>query len=338
MSTDGNTRKILLVVGATGKQGSALLSALGFGSPSDQGQADQFHILALTRNAQSPAAKHLASLHENIEVVEGDLEVPGSIRAMYSKTRRRTKTGVVFGALADLALEFNVSCFVYSSNERGGEANDDELTLDRRAKVMIERHIKELGGKGLNWTVLHGKFREGTIGAITYGVLKAGLKPTTTVQFIVSCSGLYFEPSLNLRTKAVDDIGHVASAAPERYASKILSVIGDICTTSQIDAVHRSATGGRAMPSFPSFLAHLIIRINKHTQHLITELESVHTLRTDPSNEENRAELAAAREAYPGMMTFAAWAGARVNAGPREASTGKGWNKVSLGKLLTGKL
>ena len=39
---------------------------------------------------------------------------------------------------------------VYSSVERGGEDYDDQLTLDRLAKVQIERHIKLI--EDLRWT------------------------------------------------------------------------------------------------------------------------------------------------------------------------------------------
>jgi hypothetical protein len=49
-------------------------------------------------------------------------------------------------------LEFGVSSYVFSSVERGGESYDDKLVLDRLAKVRIERHIRELGTKGLPWT------------------------------------------------------------------------------------------------------------------------------------------------------------------------------------------
>lgn len=54
--------------------------------------------------------------------------------------------------LADLAVEFEVSHFIYSSIERGGEGFDYLLTLDRAAKARIERHIKKLTEKGLKWT------------------------------------------------------------------------------------------------------------------------------------------------------------------------------------------
>ena len=60
--------------------------------------------------------------------------------------------GTIKQLLADLALEFGVSHFIFSSIERGGEEFDYLLTLDRLAKVRIERHIKELSARGLKWT------------------------------------------------------------------------------------------------------------------------------------------------------------------------------------------
>ena len=39
---------------------------------------------------------------------------------------------------------------MFSSVERGGEDYDDQLTLDRLAKVQIERHIKSM--EDLRWT------------------------------------------------------------------------------------------------------------------------------------------------------------------------------------------
>jgi hypothetical protein len=54
--------------------------------------------------------------------------------------------------LADLALEFGVAHFVFSSIERGGESFDANLMLDRAAKARIERHIQGLTQRGLKWT------------------------------------------------------------------------------------------------------------------------------------------------------------------------------------------
>jgi hypothetical protein len=53
--------------------------------------------------------------------------------------------------LADLALQFGVSVFVYSSAMRAGPGYDDEVMLSSRAKANIENHCVELGKRGLPW-------------------------------------------------------------------------------------------------------------------------------------------------------------------------------------------
>ena len=114
-------------------------------------------------------------------------------------------------------MEYGVSAFIFSSVERGGESYDDKLTLDRAAKVKIERHVRSLGEKGLRWTyvleallesissdltscihrnrILRPAFFmenfDGTIGNITTTVLRVGLKPTTKLQLIASICSLF---------------------------------------------------------------------------------------------------------------------------------------------------
>ncbi|KAF8069920.1 NAD(P)-binding protein [Lyophyllum atratum] len=346
------SEKLILVTGATGKQGRALISALrpaaSTGTNGSQPEAagsnnaPPFRILALTRKADSPSAKQL-SQENHVDVVEGNLDDPLSLRKVFEDAKAKGGVWGVFcvlvypglganadgeekqgKALADLALEFGVSSFVFSSSERGGESYDDQLTLDRLAKVRIERHVRGLGSKGLKWTILRPGFFmenfEGTIGSVTIGVLKAGLKPATTIQLI-----------------AVDDIGHVAAGvfkAPESYTSKILVVVGDISTTSQIEEAYKTATG-RPIPSIPRFLARILININGHTQGLLSELERVHLLRVDPSNEENAIQMATTREAYPGMTSFGTWAKQKQG---KDAKREGNWNQISIVRLLTGKL
>lgn len=53
--------------------------------------------------------------------------------------------------LADLALEYNVSAYIYSSSLRAGPKYDDQERLSGRAKANIERHVQALGEKGLPW-------------------------------------------------------------------------------------------------------------------------------------------------------------------------------------------
>ena len=68
------TRKIL-IVGATGNQGKALISSL-------QSPSSEFELLALTRNVSSPSAAAL-KVFPNVRVVEGDLDKPESVRKVF---------------------------------------------------------------------------------------------------------------------------------------------------------------------------------------------------------------------------------------------------------------
>lgn len=53
-----------------------------------------------------------------------------------------------------MAFEHGVSFFVYSTAERGGEAEDD-IHGKQESKVAVERHVKALGEKGLTWTSVY---------------------------------------------------------------------------------------------------------------------------------------------------------------------------------------
>jgi uncharacterized protein YbjT (DUF2867 family) len=59
----------ILVAGATGKQGGAVVQAL-LASP----RRNDFTIYALTGSSDSPSAKKLAAKSENIKVVQGDMD------------------------------------------------------------------------------------------------------------------------------------------------------------------------------------------------------------------------------------------------------------------------
>lgn len=75
------TQRNILVFGATGKQGRALIRAL---LSSD---GSEYHVLALTRNASSPNARLLLDTAKNgyITLVEGNLDNVESIRDVFVK-------------------------------------------------------------------------------------------------------------------------------------------------------------------------------------------------------------------------------------------------------------
>ena len=84
-------RKIL-ITGATGNQGKALIAAL-------QSSTSEFELLALTRNVSSPSAAALKAF-PNIRVVEGDLDKPESVRKVFEDEGGKGGIWGVFVVLA----------------------------------------------------------------------------------------------------------------------------------------------------------------------------------------------------------------------------------------------
>ncbi|KAJ7622246.1 NAD(P)-binding protein [Roridomyces roridus] len=348
-----SNKKNILITGATGHQGRALIRALSLSSSSPESESD-FHILAPTRNPSSSHSTSLSKSHPTlVSLVRGDLDSPESIRlysTMQCARTARAGYGACFAcwrfrgsALMQMvrrgraSIEYGVSAFVFSSVERGGEYYDDHSVLDRRAKVNVERYIRVLGEKGLPWTILRPGFfmenYEGMIGAVAVGVLKYGLKLTTTNQLV-----------------AADDIGCVAAAVfkvneftafrdrePARYASQILVISGEASTMTQQEEAYKNATG-EPLPAIPRFLARILIAFNGHTKNLLADIERVHDTRETGKCPEVGVQTAAARQAHPGMMTLERWAAARRLAEGVEAqSTGGTRNNISVLRMLTGR-
>ena len=136
-----NRDKTVLVTGATGRQGGAVIRYM---------LPKGWRLRALTRNPAAHAARELA--HRGIEVVQGDLEDPPSLdRAclgaygIYSVqdfwsvgAKREVRQGK---NLADAAKKAGVQHFVYSS-VGGAERNTGIPHWE--SKWEIERHIRQL--------------------------------------------------------------------------------------------------------------------------------------------------------------------------------------------------
>jgi uncharacterized protein YbjT (DUF2867 family) len=170
--------KTILVTGATGKQGRALIHSLLQPSTSSPTPTDQYHIYALTRNPSSPTAQSLLSAYDasNLTLVEGNLDERSSVVSVFEAaiTDDAHGNGIwgVFAVLAfpglgasaegeerqgkmlaDIALEYHVRAFVYSSSMRAGPKYEAKLDMKPSglAKRNIEVHCRELGEKGLRW-------------------------------------------------------------------------------------------------------------------------------------------------------------------------------------------
>jgi uncharacterized protein YbjT (DUF2867 family) len=142
MDLSDNSRKTVLITGATGRQGGAVLSHM---------LPKGWKLRALTRNTESHASKSLAA--KGVEMVAGDLEDPASleraVRGVYGVysvqdfwavgSRREVMQGK---NLAEAASKARVEHFVYSS-VGGAERNSGIDQWD--GKYEIEKHIRKLG-------------------------------------------------------------------------------------------------------------------------------------------------------------------------------------------------
>jgi uncharacterized protein YbjT (DUF2867 family) len=161
--------KSILVTGATGKQGGAVVDAL-----INESAHTFSSILAVTRDPDSSGAKKLALKSVLIKLVQGNLDdVPTifqnagyidkeQIWGVYSVQVSQGKGVTVDGevaqgkALIDESVKRRVKYFVYSSVDRGG---DDKSWVTKtpiphfQTKYEIEHHLRDNAGE-MGWTIL----------------------------------------------------------------------------------------------------------------------------------------------------------------------------------------
>src|ERR1700687_4081695 len=137
-----NSDKTVLIAGATGRQGGALIRHL---------RPKGWKLRALTRKTDSYASQELA--RQGVELVQGDLEDPGSLeraaRGVYGIYSVQdywavgARREVVQGKnLADAAKKAGVQHFVYGS-VGGAERNSGIPHWE--SKWEIEKYIRQLG-------------------------------------------------------------------------------------------------------------------------------------------------------------------------------------------------
>ncbi|KAK2601135.1 hypothetical protein N8I77_010605 [Diaporthe amygdali] len=246
--------RALLITGATGKQGGAVINALLARQPSD------FLLLAVTRNAQSASAKRLAAKSDRIKIVEGDLDATPalfasakaaagpvplwgvfSVQALQSskKSEDETRQGK---ALVDESVKAGVEHFVYSSVERGG----DERSWSNPTPVphfitkhKIEHHLRDSTADGkspMGWTILRpvifmDNLQPGFFGKVFFTTLRDTMKEKP-LQWI-----------------ATSDIGYFAAEAfhdPATWNKRAFGLAGDELTYAQLSHTFEKVTGSPA--------------------------------------------------------------------------------------------
>ncbi|KAI0830391.1 NAD(P)-binding protein [Hypoxylon sp. FL0890] len=294
--------RAVLITGATGKQGGAVVNALL------KANAD-FEILALTRNSQSASAQRLAQKSPKIKLVTGNLNEADNI---FTKAKEVTKTPIwgVFSvqtpmggrgsnvqseeqqgkALVDASLKNDVKHFVYSSVDRGGARSDDNPTDIPHfiSKHNIEKHLfeKTKGGE-MNWTVLRPvaffeNLMPGFFGKVFTTSWKINLDKDQKLQLI-----------------ATSDIGFFAAEAfmkPEEYKNKKISLAGDELTYDQFATIFKEKTG-EDLPTTYHFIAAFINWMVKELGYMFRWFHK----------EGYGADIAALRKIHPELKDFATW-------------------------------
>ena len=224
-----NTDKTVLVTGATGRQGGAVVRHM---------LAKGWKLRALTRNSSSHAAQELA--RQGVEVVQGDLEDVASLerasRSVYGiysvqdfwtvGAKREVQQGK---NLADVAKQAGVQHFVYSSV--GGAERNTGIT-HWESKWEIEKHIRKLV---LPATILRpATFMETYhVLEVEVGILKGKLADPIRAD----------KP---YQTIATDDIGAFAALAFERPKDFIgleLEIAGSVLTNLEAAKVFSRVLG-----------------------------------------------------------------------------------------------
>ncbi|WVQ98674.1 hypothetical protein IAU59_005805 [Kwoniella sp. CBS 9459] len=255
----------LLITGATGKQGGALIDHL-ISRPST---TTNFTILALTRDPNSASARRLASKSPAIKLIKGDLDaVPAvfdaakaaspshSIWGVYSvqayspksvqdvRDALEVKQGI---ALIDQAIKEGVSHFVYSSVDRGGEERSWENPTEIphfKTKHLIEHHLRDAASSSkMGWTILRpvafmDNLEPGFFGKVLLTAMRDTLKD---------------KPLQWIATSDIGFFGAEALEDPVGWNHRALSIAGDSLTFEQLSNSFKRSTGSQAGTTYGFF-------------------------------------------------------------------------------------
>jgi len=271
--------KIILVTGATGRQGGATARRL---------LANGWQVRALVRDPNKSVAQALRQAGAEIAVGDNDdrASLEAAMQNVYGVFSMQAYLGdeVAHGKnVADAAHAAGVQHFVYSSVQ----------TADALARVggdstkwQIEQHIHALG---LPATILRPPFFMETL-----------IAPRTDVPNGTSSStfSVAVKPDVPMGLIAVDDIGAFAALAfehPEDYLGKTIEIAGDILTPLQIsDAISRAT--GISVP-YVQIPVEALRKQNEEVANAVDFLnETGYT-----------ANLPALRKVHPGLMDFKTW-------------------------------
>jgi uncharacterized protein YbjT (DUF2867 family) len=272
--------RLILVTGATGHQGGAVLRHL---------RKKGFSVRALTRDPDKPEARSLVG--SGTEVVRGDLNDPATLtRALDSVYGVFSMQAVNFADLesevrqgtnlATAASRSSVSHFIYSSAV-GADKNTGLPHFD--SKFRIEEHIRS---SGIPYTILRpGFFMENWLGMkdqLEKGVIAYPMRPETQMPMI-----------------AVDDIGAITTIAfehPGHWKGRAFEMAGDERTLQDIAEVFSRVMGHR--------VEYRQVPWDEYERQAGRELTLMYRWLESAGL---HIDITAVRQEYPNVMTFERW-------------------------------
>ena len=226
--TQSETR--VLVVGATGNQGGAVVDHL-------LASEAAFDVRGLTRDTTSDAAQALED--RGVTMIEGDLDDPETLRdpvgdadAVFAVTNFWTQgydAQVRQGTtLADVAAEAGVDQFVLSGV---GSHDEDTGVPHFDSAGEIDEHIRDLD---LPWTILKPVFFMENLEAFAEDIVDDGQV------------ALPLAEGVGLQMVTNDDLGHAAAVAlanPDDFVGESIDIAGDERSLTETAEVLTEVTG-----------------------------------------------------------------------------------------------
>ena len=277
MTVEQNAERLVLVTGATGRQGGAVArNLLGRG----------FRVRALTRDSQKPSASSLAE--RGAEVIRGDLEDRSSVdlalKGVYGvfSVQNPLEAGMEGEIrqgkiLADAAKAAGVEHFVHSSM---GSAHRVKGIPTFESKWEVEEHIR---GTKLPYTVLRPVFF-----MQNWEMMRDQILAGTLVQPL--------DPDKPLQQISTEDVGVFAAMAfddPERWIGREMDIAGD-----ELTMVQTAQTFGRVIGREVGYYQIPWEQFREAMGEVFTVLNRWFN---DVGFE---ADIAAAREEHPGLTTL----------------------------------
>lgn len=231
-SSGGDTPGVVAVVGATGRQGSAVVRHL---------RQDGWQLRALTRNPSSAAAQALLAL--GAEVQQADTEDPGTLRVPFQgayglfNVQNPQTIGVEAEVrqgrnVAEAAAEAGIRHVVYGA---AGVSDQPTGVGSWDSKLVIAQRFRELG---LPLTVLRPM-------AFMELMTDKGYYPQfSTWHLMPKLMG----PSRPVGWLCVDDVGAIAArmfADPERWSGAVLGLASDVRSIDECRTMWQERTGRR---------------------------------------------------------------------------------------------